>query len=200
MTKRIDLNIEDVKADLQHVFNEYNCCSCTTYKKYGKYNPQLFKKKLGLTFSQIKEELGLSVRKYNYSKQEITEDILRVFQEQGYMSKDIYLEFGKYSRKPIDRHFGSWNKMLLELQLPVNCLLNIPEDDLLNDLRRVYQSAGFICAEIVKSIGKYSLEVYQRRFGNFNNALTRAGLDPNVDRKPVLANYIFSIISEILDE
>ena len=47
------------------------------------------------------------------------------------MTKDIYLSQGKYSRKPIDRHFGSWNKMLIALGLNTNCLINIPENELL---------------------------------------------------------------------
>jgi hypothetical protein len=201
MRKVVNLDLEEVKADMSRVYEEYGKCTYNTYIKYGKFDPQYFPDKLHRQFSELQAMLGIPTRKYNYSKEEVVEDVLRVYNEcDGYLTKDMYIERGKYSRKPINRYFGSWNKMLQELDLPVNCLINIPEDDLLKDLVQIYEEYDCLSAELVKEYGQYSLEVYQRRFGCFNNAVIKAGLEPNEVGKSSIADYLIHTLEYILEE
>ena len=118
----------------------------------------------------------------------------------GYITKYTYLEHGKYSRKPIDRHFGSWNKMLKELGLPINCEINITEHDLLAELKKTFNNVGSISAQVIKDIGKYGIEVYQRRFGSLNKALKLAGIEPNLYTQSQIANVVIGMVSEIIEE
>lgn len=178
--KRIDIPFNEVIADLRRVYKEHGNLTARIYDKYGKWNSQLLLKRLG-TFTSLKRIAvpNSKTRSYNIPRDALVKDILHQFElHDGYLTKEEYVKEGKYSRKPIDRIFGSWNKMLKELGLNVNCLINIPDEDLFAELNQLYDEFGTISATIMKYHGKYSVEVYTRRFGSWNEALQKAGIKP----------------------
>lgn len=196
--KRIDATRQEIIDDMIKVYNQVNKLTTRTYAKYGKYATTVYGRID--SFNNLKQDaLAIKVHKNNISKEEITKDIYLVAEKFPFMTRDVYIKNGNYSRKPIDRHFGSWNNMLIELGLNINCLINIPEKDLLQDLKDLYEYSKSISATIVKHHGKYSVEVYQRRFGSFNNALLKAGLPLNNSSSPT-AYYIIKICESILGE
>lgn len=200
--KYIDLDRDEIIDDLIRVYEENNKLTNRVYEKYGKYS--VGKITTYDTFNNLKEEaIGPGKIHLNkISKEKITKDILRVNDMVDNMTRYDYLKLGQYSRKPIDRHFGSWNKMLKELNLSINCLIGIPSEDLLEDLRILYDKFGTLSATIVKHHGKFSVEVYQRRFGSYKKAVELSGLDPNVVRgsDSPTALAMIKITSEVLGE
>lgn len=116
------------------------------------------------------------------NQEDLINDVLRVYFSEKRITRDLYLKKGKYSRKPIERIFGSWNNLLKHLDIPYNCLVNIPESNLLDELKRIYKEFGTISASVVKHHGKYCIETYQRRFGSFNAALEKASIEANRTR------------------
>lgn len=56
--------------------------------------------------------------------------------------------------------------------------LNLTEDELIDDLKRVSQEVGdsIISKEDYGKLGKYSCTMYRNRFGSWRNALEKAGL------------------------
>ena len=61
-------------------------------------------------------------KKRNPSKEDIIEDIKLVLTKTGKESISIkdYDENGSYSSSTAIRKFGSWNKILMQLQIPLN--------------------------------------------------------------------------------
>ena len=198
----IDKNI--VVQEMKDIYETYGKCTVRLYEKYGSYNPNLFSKKLNQTFDEIKQEINLPCRSYNVSKEDLVKDVLSVYNEFGFINKDLYVANGKYSRKPINRIFGSWNKMLLELKLPINCLINIPEEDLINEIKRIYNEYGVISAAIIRWEAKYSLEVYWRRFNGLTNIYKKLNIPINSSflgySDSNIETYLIKKIEKILKE
>lgn len=197
----IDKNL--VLQDMQEIFNRYGQCTQTLYKQHGRYNVQTVTKKLNLKFSDLQQELNVPTRSYNVAREDLIQDVFRIYNDNGYITRDLYIEHGKYSRKPINRLFGSWNNMLQELGLPINCLINIPEEDLLNELRRIFNEYGVISATIIRWESKYSLEVYVRRFRGLNNAYKKIGIPTHkfdTVQKSQIETYLIQKIEKILGE
>lgn len=200
--KYIDLDREEIINDLVRVYKENDKLTNRLYCKHGKYS--VGKITTYDTFNNLKEEAigSEEIHLNNISKEQVIKDVLRVNDMIDNMTRDDYIELGQYSRKPIDRHFGSWNKMLKELDLSINCLINIPTEKLLEDLRVLYDTFDTLSATIVKHHGKFSVEVYQRRFGSYKKAVELSGLDPDLVRgsDSPTALAMIKIISEVLGE
>lgn len=142
-------------------------------------------------------------------KKELIEDILKVYKnsknDNCNFSREYYIKNGKYSRKPIDRIFGNWNNMLKTLNLPLNqeVLSNnryaYTDEELLNDLKKIYEEYGACSANLIKYNATACLEVYQRRFGCINNAMEKVGIPTVKAGESREAKIIFEQISKILE-
>ena len=199
--KKIHLTRQEIIEDMRRIFEEHGVFTRKMYDLHGTWSSSKIEKTA--PFNQLKAEaIGEEyIQKNNVPKEDLVADVMKIAFENPKMTKDIYLSQGKYNRKPIDRHFGSWNKMLVELGLNTNCLINIPEEDLLNELHQLLTDFGTISATILKIHGKFSVEVYQRRFGSFNKALEKAGIEPNVrGSSSPTANAMIRMCESILDE
>lgn len=198
--RKLEFTIEDVVADLKHVYKEHGKITRRIYTTYGKLNLTVICKRFGtfnslLELARIPKNLTQSV-----DKETLTQDIMRVYHQYGELTQELYLREGKYSRKPILRLFSSWNNMLQELGLQLNCLINIPNEQLLDDLKELHEEYGYCSASIIKSCGKYSVEVYQRRFGSVNKAFELAGIPTRERGKAVVAKSVIQSVREILKE
>jgi hypothetical protein len=171
---------------------------------HGRFGPTAYKDHFG-SLLNVYRLLGLephkeaSHRATPITREELVEDVLRVFREHGRITKELYLREGKYSRKPIERLFGSFNNMLRELGLPINCEINIPEEHLLEELRRLKDEYGYVSHKVIKEASRYSVETFMRRFGSLNNAYRAAGLEDRIPGNPVTARIIIEKIAKILN-
>ena len=200
MAKRIEVSLEEILQDLIKLNEVYPDFTRRDYDKYGTYSSSFISKKVGMEFNDIKRLAELPVKEYQISKEDLINDIMKIYKEQGFITQETYLQKGKYSRKPILRLFGSWNNMLLELNLPINCFINIEEEILINELIDLYKEYGYCSAKIITDCSKFSLEVYQRRFVSLNNALEKAGLPIRKVGESVIADSVIDKISDILEE
>jgi len=75
-----------------------------------------------------------------------------------------------------EKHFGSWNDALDLADVSKNRGYKIPDEKLLNELQRMSDDSIVRYSEMNKC-GKYSSRLYEIRFGSWNDALERAGLD-----------------------
>lgn len=199
--KALDITREQVIEDMKSLYEKHGKLTTRIYRSEGKWSEKAITRQFG-SFNELKAEAtGLEVHLNNVSKELVLQDALRVYELEGQLTQELYLEKGKYSRKPILRHFGSWNNLLNELNIELNCQINIPEEELLADLIRVHEEYDNISATVVKHYGKYSIEVYQRRFGSFNKALELVGLETKVRGKTSpIANAMIKMIESILHE
>ena len=123
----------------------------------------------------------------NVSDEELLKDILRVSNSLGKatITRSEYVNNeGKYSHSTISRHFGSWLNALAKCGLsPEYSQISnqgIDIDDMVKDLQDV---ANRLCKKSITTTeysqyGKYSLSIFLRKFGSWNNALRISDLEP----------------------
>lgn len=76
--------------------------------------------------------------------------------------------------------FGSWNEALRAADLDINVSSDIPETDLLTELRRLRDELGHDPGRReMDQHGEYDSTTYMSTFGSWNVALVAAGLEPN---------------------
>ena len=132
-------------------------------------------------------EFELNEYHRNVSDKDLLDDIVRVAKELGKdtLTKDEYTNNGgKYHCSTIHRRFGGWLKALQLCGLtPKNIQKNaigVSVDSMITDLQSVAQNLNkkTINTSEYTSNGTYSMDIFFRKFGSWNNALIAAGLEP----------------------
>lgn len=127
----------------------------------------------------------------NISNDDLLHDMKRVAQALGRdtLSQDDYKTYGKYGCTTYRRRFGGWNKALTLCGLTPNTMQlaaaqsnpqsqNIPEEELLSDVRNVALRLGkdTISSGEYKKYGQYSKDTCFKRFDTWEKTLEKAGL------------------------
>jgi len=131
------------------------------------------------------EEAGLSThRRVQYDKQDVVDDLKRVAEELGRTpSQNEMDEFGKFGKSTYCRVFGAWNEIIREAGLELNQRRGIKREELLNEIEETHKELGRVPkqSDLKSNSGKFSVNVYRRVFGSWNNALREARLDVNAE-------------------
>lgn len=86
---------------------------------------------------------------------------------------------GRYCSIIYINRFGSWNDTLQVADLEPNKIMNIPEEDLLNDIRRIGDDLDRTpSANDMRVYGSYGVSVYYDTFKTWRNAVEDAGFEP----------------------
>lgn len=92
-------------------------------------------------------------------------------------------DHGEYSVYPYKDRFDSWTNALEEAGYPPTHEMNIPAEDLLEELRRLHEELGRVpMREDMDAHGEYGAGPYYRQFESWNNALREAGYQLNRER------------------
>lgn len=102
------------------------------------------------------------------------------------LTKQDYASHGRFSPATMQKRFGSWNEALSKSGLQVAKRINIPEAELLADLKRAAAALhqDSITSEEYKQCGAFSAASIQRSFGTWAKALQLAGLQPTLNWRP----------------
>ena len=104
------------------------------------------------------------------NKQDLINDVLKVFNKTNNTTRENYLKHGKYSRAPINRLFGTWNNLLKELDFDINMHKGeITKDEVIQDMQRLILKYGYVNSTLQRKEGKYSQKVIDNLFGSFTN-------------------------------
>ena len=123
----------------------------------------------------------------NVSDEELLKDIVRVANSLGKESitrKEYLDNGGKFHSSTIERRFGGWLKALQKAGLHLSqaqvSIQRVSETDLIVDLKNVAKKLGkkTINSSEYSKHGKYSKDLFFRKFKSWNNALIAAGLIP----------------------
>lgn len=133
-------------------------------------------------------------------KKDLINDVLRVKKEIGKMGRKDYLKYGKYSRAPIERLFGSWNNMLRELDLEINMNKNVTKEEIFQDMLRLKKEYGKVTSTIQRKHGKYSQVCIDNLFGSFTSMLRELGLDTNHAARGLTDEEVLDKLREIYDD
>lgn len=124
----------------------------------------------------------------NVSDEELLADIVRVaneLQKSAISMNEYKTNGGKYHGNTIQKRFGGWVNALKKCNLlSGQKYRGITKKDLTNDLLLVAEKLRkktFSGADYAQ-VGKYSTDLFFRRFGTWNNALEAAGLIPSLPK------------------
>jgi hypothetical protein len=116
----------------------------------------------------------------------LLEDLRRVAAELGKrtLTKDDYNAKGRFCAATMQKRFGSWNSALEKSGLSVDHRKNIPEDQLLENIERIWERLGRqpMRKDFQPSQSQFSCETYQKRFGSLRKALESFVASVNEDR------------------
>lgn len=127
----------------------------------------------------------LNEYKSQLTDDEILTDIIETANRLGkdYISVSTYKLYGRYSQTASQAHFGTWKNALLLAGLrnerTSSELKLISDDEYYRDLQRVANSLNLrtVSYDEYKKYGKYSAVNIFKRFGKWNIALIKAGLE-----------------------
>lgn len=133
----------------------------------------------GLTPSKKQIDTGSGTFTKSYiTSQELTEDLQRVSDQLGKKtySSGEYNQIGKYSSATYFSRFKTWNNALASAGLipfEVPSGKRVGEYECLEEIERLWIKLGRqpTTTDIKKGIGRYSLSVFESRFGSWRKAL-----------------------------
>lgn len=210
MPARID--DKDILDDIMSVIKQTSDTTYKNYKLLGKYPESTVNAHFGNWGNALKLLDMAPKHKRSIDKQDIINDVLRVFDETGSTGRENYLNYGQFSRAPIKRMFGSWNNLLKELNVKVN--MHKPgqysKEDILIDYGELCIAHNKILTAIeYRKLGKYSQPIVDNMFGNFSFMKKEMGLkyDASVitneelieDLKTLYDDFGF-LTTELIDE
>lgn len=110
----------------------------------------------------------------------LLEELRRVARSLGKRSvtKSEFATHGRAHPCTLQKRFGGWNKALEKAGLEITKRNNIPDDTLLEELRRVARSLGkqSVTRSDFDKYGRVHHATVRKRFGGWNKALEKAGL------------------------
>jgi hypothetical protein len=107
--------------------------------------------------------------------EELLSDLSRVAETVGSATvpQKLYGKLGTYDYSTLIRRFGSWNKALLAAGLSLSNRVDIPDDELFENLFRLWEHYGRQPRrrELAQMPSTISQTPYNRRFGSWTSAL-----------------------------
>jgi hypothetical protein len=170
----------------EHMLNEIK----RIHNEYGSVTKVLLQKHASVSYDSIKRRFGsmaaalaevdiepLQGQRKMITKEEVIDDLDRVYGELGSMSKPLYEKHGKFTPKVVQRVFSSFSKMMTEMGFTQHPSGYIPTElELVDELKRLSEEHGLVTAAIIRNFGKYSTTTYHERFTSLNLAYESAGL------------------------
>ena len=102
------------------------------------------------------------------------------------LTKENYNKYGRFSAATMQKRFGSWNNALSKSNLRVGKRMDIPQQELLNDLKQVAKKSGTreVSIRIYSAMGRFSAPTISKAFGSWSKALVAAGLEVSSAWRP----------------
>jgi len=145
----------------------------------GKYGTSNYPNKFG-SWNDAVREAGLEpTRDREVPREDLVAELKRVTEELGKPpNTEEMKEHGCYGVSTCSNEFGTWNEALKTAGVGTNKEKNVPESDLLAELRRLNEDVdGGLIASHMRRMGKFSVGTYSRKFGSWNDALREAGVE-----------------------
>jgi hypothetical protein len=122
-------------------------------------------------------KFDLILRRRDIPERDLLADLKRVAEKLGTeaITKISYDQHGHFGATTLLRRFGSWNGALSSAGLRLVNRINIPDEELFENLADIWQLLGRqpVGKDVSKSAGAshFSLGTYEKRFGSWNKSL-----------------------------
>ena len=157
--------------------------SCAINRRFGTWNKAV-------------EAAGLKIgHRKDIPNSEILTEIQRVAKKIGHTpTREDFIKHAKFSTSLVQARFGLWNNALKTIGLTPNNRINIPQSEMLSELKRVAKKIGHTPTK--KEFNKHAAfggEVVYLRFGSWNKALRAAHLNINKHGKVTAQECIIEL-------
>lgn len=107
-------------------------------------------------------------------KEKIIAEIRRIAEAQGTetLSRSVFKTKSQISEWQIYKHFNSWNDAVKAAGLKITKVGKIDSTSLWEEMLKVFSEYGIINRLQFNKHCKYSVDVYRKRFGNWNSVLS----------------------------
>lgn len=174
---------QEVADEIIRICDKFGYMNLKVYKENSRFGEYYIHKYFNGIQNACKKLNVNYKRAGKLNKEDISADIMRVYKKFGYMKRELYEENGKYSWCAIRGHYGSFNNMLRELRLPINCYReDYTREEILKKMWELYDEYGYLTAELQRKESGFSQMIIDNTFGGFNNMLTTMGLDLNYSK------------------
>jgi hypothetical protein len=114
-------------------------------------------------------------------RSDLIDEIERLANELGRTPKRREMEAqGRFAPNTYAREFGSWNEALKEAGMGLNARSDIPDSELLEELKRLADEYGRAPSKReMERNGAFGISTYATSFGSWSEAVQEAGLDVN---------------------
>lgn len=113
---------------------------------------------------------------------DIKNDFYSVYKKYGHIDKEFYLKYGNYSGSSVRTAFGNFNNLMKELNIPINMYKNITKDDVIEDIKDVYNKYHTTSSNVYRKHGKYVESTIMNLFGTWGGAVKASGIDYKLNR------------------
>ncbi|MFA6054886.1 MAG: HNH endonuclease [Thermodesulfovibrionales bacterium] len=119
--------------------------------------------------------------------------------KKDYLTKDDYNKHGRFCAATMQNRFGSWNKALAKSGLCVNKRIDIPDEELISDLRIVAKKlgTGTVQRNEYRLYGNFADATITRAFGTWAQALAIAELQPTGWKPPATEENLFDNMASV---
>ena len=163
---------QDILNDIKHVCETYNINSQKEYLKYGKFSSGAIMNHFD-SWTNALQMLGIEPNIHHFvTKEELDNDVVKVFQETGNTKRENYLKHGKYSRQIVKNHYKTWNNLLQSLGYDINMYKpgQYTKNDIMKDYLKLSEDNGALLSSYdYRVLGKFSQPVIDSNFGSFTN-------------------------------
>ena len=189
----------------EQFYNEIN----KIYREHGKINKKLFDKysDLNLSFTyyclkyggikNICKELNVDYFQYNeISKEELTKRAKSVLNKYGKINKELCTR-NKISSSSVRKVFGSYTNLFKEIGYDNNFHRDVEKQEVLNDMKNIFEKYNSISSTIYRKYGKYSTMITDR-LGGWTKLVEELGYKP-LNKKVGLENMTVEV-KEVIEE
>lgn len=153
-------------TEIKRIYNEHGKITEKLIREHACISSDSIKRKFG-SISNAYREAGIELKQGQrkmVTKEEITEEIIRIKNEYGYISKPLMEKYSTYSPKIVQRIFGSFSNMYSELNLDRHFSGRIPTDeDLINEAKRIYKEQGYLSYDLIDKFSSISTTCFKDR-------------------------------------
>ena len=149
-------------------------------EKHGRFGAKTYSTAFG-SWNEALSAANLELNKEkNVGRSRLLDEIKRLRDASGEVpTAETMRRQGRFAVNTYKRRFGSWNKALQAVGYELNNRTNIPESELLEELKRLKDEIGETPKAIdMEKEGEFGWATYKTVFGSWNDALREAGFNP----------------------
>jgi len=201
IVRQRDVSRKDMIAEIQRLAEELGKSPAVHHMRdQGKFGVTTISREFG-SWNTALELAGCEPNKeMNVPEERLINELTRLRDKLGRPpTAEDMLRDGAYSVGTFDRRFGSWNNALQRAGFELHNRRNIPQDELVDELRRLSSKLGRTPTAVdMQSHGRFGYATYPTTFGSWNDAIRAADLSVNV-RSGIPQSELISELRSLAD-